>query len=44
MYDSKIDLKDRVSTFEAKAGITSPSTIDLNIPEVIQIELIESIL
>lgn len=46
MYDSKIDLKDRVATFEAtKSGDTvPPSTIDLNIPEVIRIELSEAIL
>ena len=46
MYDSKIDLKDRVATFEAYVPKESvpPCTIDLNIPDVIRLELNEAIL
>ena len=48
MYDSKVDLKDRVATFEAhgskNAETVPPCTIDLNIPDVIRLELNEAIL
>ena len=48
MYDSKIELKDRVATFEANASKNGenvpPSTIDLNIPDVIRFELNEAII
>ena len=48
MYDSKIDIKDRVATFEAQPSKNTenvpPCTIDLNIPDVIRLELNEAIL
>lgn len=48
MYDSKVELKDRVATFEAhsskNAESVPPCTIDLNIPDVIRLELNEAIL